>query len=77
MFNFLAKKAMEHKLKDVPPEQREMLMKLIEKNPDLFKKMGNEIKAKTKEGINEQTASMQVMMKYKNELQKIAKDIQN
>jgi len=51
-------------------------MKLVEKDPGLFKKMGDEIKAKTKGGINEQTASMQVMMKYKNELQRIAKDIQ-
>ena len=75
MFNFLMKKALKHKMKDVPPEQQEMLMKLVEKDPQFFQKMAEEIKEKTKGGLDEQTAAMQVMMKHKDKLQDLAKGI--
>lgn len=71
MFKFLAKKAMQAKLKDLPPEQRELIETLMEEHPDLLKKIQKEIKEKKKQGVDEQTASMQVMFKYQPEFQKI------
>lgn len=71
MFKFLAKKAMEAKMKDLPPEQKELIMTLIEEHPELMAKIQKEIKEKKKQGVDEQTASMQVMFKYKDDFQRI------
>ena len=71
MFKFLAKKAMEAKMKDLPPEQKELIMTLIEEHPELMVKIQKEIKEKKKQGVDEQTASMQVMFKYKDDFQRI------
>lgn len=68
--NFLMKKLLEKQLKNVPKEQAEMIMTLVEKNPDLFNRMSKEIKAKVKSGLDQQTASMSVMMAHKDEIQK-------
>lgn len=71
--SFFIKKMVAHKMKGMPQAQQDMVMKLMEKNPELFKKIGEEIKHKTKtEGMSEMTASMQVMRKYQAELQKLA-----
>jgi predicted transcriptional regulator len=75
--NFLMKKLMEHKLKNLPADQKDMIMALMEKNPKLFEEIAKEIQAKVKAGTPEQTASMQVMMKHKNELQKLAQEYQS
>ena len=58
-------------MKGVPEEQQEMILKLVEKDPKLFEKIGNEIKQKTKEGKTEMAASMEVMRKYQGALQKL------
>lgn len=71
MFKFLAKKAMQAKLKDLPAEQRELIETLIEEHPEFLARIQKEIKEKKKQGVDEQTASMQVMMKHKDEFQKI------
>lgn len=69
--NFITKKLLEKQLKNVPADQREMIMTLVEKNPKLFKQIGEEIKAKQKAGLDQQTASMSVMMAHKDEIQKL------
>jgi len=71
MFKFLAKKAMQAKMKDLPKDQQDFIMTLIEEHPDLMAKIQKEVKEKKKQGVDEQTASMQVMMKYRNEFQQI------
>jgi hypothetical protein len=71
MFKFLAKKAMQAKMKDLPKEQQDLIMTLMEEHPEFLKKIQKEIKEKKKQGVDEQTASMQVMMKHKDEFQKI------
>jgi hypothetical protein len=71
MFNFLKDKLIKSKLKNLPQDQQDMIMKMMDENPELLKKISDEIKAKKKQGVDEQTASMQVMFKYKNELQKV------
>lgn len=68
--DFFMKKMLERQLKDLPEDQKELVKTAIEKNPELFKKIANEVKAQTKKGVPEAAATMQVMRKYQGELQK-------
>lgn len=68
---FAMRKMLERQAKDLPEAQRKQLLEMFEKNPDLFKKMGKEIKKKMDNGMSEQHASMAVMQKYRSELQKL------
>ena len=67
--SFLADKYLNHKLKDVPEAQREQLMALVKKDPALFKKIGEEIEKRRKGGESDLKAGMEVMKKYRAELQ--------
>jgi hypothetical protein len=58
-------------MKGLPEEQQEMILGAFEKDPGLFKKIADEIKQKTKAGHNEQFANMEVMMKYRSQIQKL------
>jgi ribosome recycling factor len=71
--DFFVKKFIESKLKDLPEEQREQIVKLVSENPELFEKIGKDIQQKIKEGKSEMAASMEVMRKYQSEMQKIMK----
>ena len=67
--DFLLNQAMKWKMKDVPEAQREQIMALIKKNPDLMKKISEEIERRVKKGGEPQMkATMEVMKKYRNEL---------
>jgi len=68
--DFIVEKLIRSKMKNLPKAQQDMFIKLIDENPELFKKIGGEIKALTKSGVSEMTASMQVMRKYQAEIQK-------
>ena len=65
---FLLKQAMKWKMKDVPKEQQEQIMALVQKDPELFKKIGEEVDRRVKGGENQMKASMEVMKKYRTEL---------
>lgn len=67
--NFLLKKML--RTQGVPETQIDMVITMMEKNPELFKKIAEEIQAKIKEGMGQQEASMEVMKKYENELKKL------
>ena len=67
--NFLLKKML--RTQGVPEAQIDMLITMMEKNPELFKKIAEEIKAKIDAGVDQQTASMQIMQKYQEELKKL------
>lgn len=66
--NFLLGQAMKWKMKDVPAEQREQIMALVQKNPELFKKIGEEVEKRTKGGEPQMKATLEVMKKYRGEL---------
>ncbi len=66
--SFLLGQYAKWKLKDVPPAQREQMTALISKNPELFKKIGEEIERRKKGGESEVKAAMDVMKKYRTEL---------
>jgi hypothetical protein len=44
--NFLMKAMLKSQMKNVPKEQQEMLLMLVEKNPDFFQKIALEIQEK-------------------------------
>lgn len=69
--NFFTRQLLKHQMKDVPKEQQEQLIGMIEKNPDLFKKIGDEIQHRVKGGEDQMKASMEVMKKYQKELQEL------
>ena len=69
--NFLMKAMMKRQLASLPKDQQDMIMRAVEKNPEFFNKMAEEIKAKVKSGVDKQTASMSVMMAHQNELRKL------
>jgi len=70
---FLLKQVIKRQLKGMPEAEVDRIITLVEKNPELFKKIGDEIKAKVKSGRSEQAASMEVMRAHQGELQKVLK----
>lgn len=66
--SFLFNQYAKWKLKDVPQAQREQMTALVTKDPQLFKKIGEEIERRKKGGESEMKAAMEVMKKYRTEL---------
>jgi len=66
--NFLMKKMLQSKLKDVPEEQQDKILEVIQKNPEFFKKIAEEIQAEMKTGKDQMAASMAVMQRHQGEL---------
>lgn len=56
----------------MPDSQIDMLVTMIEKNPELFKKIAAEAQEKMKSGMSQNDATMQVMKKYKQELKSLS-----
>ncbi len=69
--NFLMKKMIKSKMKDVPEAEQEKMMKLITENPDLFQKIASETQEKMKGGKDQMSAAMEVMQAHQDELKKI------
>ncbi len=67
--NFLLRKML--RTQGVPEAQIEMFIKMMEKDPELFKKIALETKAKMDAGMDQQSASLEVMKKYENDLKKL------
>lgn len=67
--NFATRKLLERQLKDAPPEQREMITSLMEKNPEAFQKIAEEMQQELKKnGNNQMAAAMKVLPKYQKEI---------
>lgn len=66
--NFLLGQAMKWKMKDVPEAQREQIMALVQKDPELFKRIGEEVDRRVKGGEPQMKATLEVMKKYRTEL---------
>lgn len=67
--NFLLKKML--RTQGVPEAQIDMFINMMEKNPQLFETIAKEIQEKIKNGIEQQSAGLAVMEKYKKELNKL------
>ena len=67
--NLLLKKMLQKQ--GVPEAQIEMFIGMMEKNPELFKTIAEEIQEKVKSGMDQNTAGMVVMKKHEEELKKL------
>ena len=65
---FLLKQYAKWKLRDLPEAQREQMTDMVSKNPQLFKKIADEIERRKSGGESETKASLEVMKKYRAEL---------
>jgi hypothetical protein len=70
MLNFVMKQMVKRQVKNLPQDQQDMIMSMVQENPELLKTISAEIKIKTQKGVDQQTAMMQVMMDHKVELQR-------
>lgn len=69
--SFFIKKLIDSKLGHLPADVREKLVTVVSENPELFKKIGDEIEQRVKSGMSQQHAMMKVMEIHKGELQKL------
>lgn len=67
--NFAVKKLIASQMKNVPADQQEMIMAMLEKDPAMFEKIAKEMQAELKaNGNNQMKAAMKVLPKYQNEI---------
>ena len=69
--DFLMKKML--KAKGVPEDQIDMVLTIVNKDPELFKKIAQEIEVAMKGGKDQMAASMEVMMAHKEEIEALMK----
>jgi head-tail adaptor len=63
------RKMVQSQMKDVPADQQQMIMELVEKKPELFQQMAKEMQAELKaNGNNQMAAAMKVLPKYQQEI---------
>jgi hypothetical protein len=67
--NFLLRKML--RTQGVPEAQIDMFVRMMEKNPELFKTIAKEVEEKVKSGVSQMDAGMQVMKKYEQDLRKL------
>lgn len=66
---YAMKKVLASQMKNVPPEQQEMIMTMIEKDPTLFEKIAKEMQEELKKnGNNQMAAAMKVLPKYQQQI---------
>lgn len=71
--SFFMKQMLKSQLKGVPDAQVDMIISAVEKNPKLFEDIAKEVQEKVKGGMEQQAATMQVMMAHQKELQDLMK----
>jgi hypothetical protein len=71
MKGFLIKQMLKRQMKDLPQDEQEKMMKLVDENPDLFMQIAKEVQEEMKNGKDQVSASMVVMGRHKDELQRI------
>lgn len=69
--DFFLRKMVESKMKDVPKEQQEQILTLLQNNPEFFQKIAAEIEEETKKGKDQMSAAMSVMQRHQDELKKM------
>ena len=68
--NFLLRKMLQKQ--GMAEAQIDMLLDMMEKNPELFKTIAKEVEEKVKGGMDKTMAGMMVMKKHEDELKKLA-----
>ena len=72
---FFIRKIMEWQMKDLPKDQREKIMAMVDKNPQLFEQIAKEAQEKIKNGMDQTTAMISVMQKHQVELKKLMEEV--
>lgn len=70
--DFFTKQATKYATRNLPEDQKEMIQKLVEVDPQLFEKIAKETQELIKAGKPEMYASFEIMKKYQKELQDVA-----
>jgi len=66
---YAMKKVLESQMKNVPEDQKQMIMEMIEKDPALFEKIAKEMQQELKtNGNNQMAAAQKVLPKYQQEI---------
>jgi len=66
------KKVLQSQMKNVPEDQQQMIMEMLEKDPALFQKIATEMQAELKSnGNNQMAAAMKVLPKYQSQIMEI------
>ncbi len=66
---FALKKVLQSQMKNVPEDQQQMIMEMLEKDPTLFEKIAKEMQDELKKnGNNQMAAAMKVLPKYQKEI---------
>ena len=66
---YALKKVLASQMKNVPPDQQQMIMEMLEKDPALFEKIAKEMQTELKNnGNNQMAAAMKVLPKYQREI---------
>lgn len=69
--NFFLKQLLKSKLKNIPQSEQDRIFEVLEKNPDLFRKIAEEAEAKMKKGQDQQQAIMETVELYRKDLQDV------
>ena len=70
--NYAVKKLIQSQMKNVPADQQEMILGMLEKDPALFGKIAKEMQAELKaNGNNQMKAAMKVLPKYQQEIMSV------
>lgn len=67
--SFLLKKMLSSQMKGVPQADQDKVFSMLEKNPELFQKIGLEVQDEMKRtGADQMTATMKIVKKYEADL---------
>jgi hypothetical protein len=66
---YALKKVLQSQMKNVPQEQQQMILEMLEKDPALFEKIAKEMQEELKSnGNNQMAAAMKVLPKYQQQI---------
>lgn len=71
MKQFLLKQMMRAQLKKMPPEQRELVERLVDENPELLMKLAQEVQEEMQQGKDQMAALAAVSERHKDALQRL------
>jgi hypothetical protein len=68
---FLMRKMLSNQMKGVPQAEQDKVFAMLEKNPDLFQKIGLEVQNEMKNGKDQMSATMEIVKKYEKDLKNL------
>ncbi len=68
---FLMKRAMAAQLKDIPEEQRNKIIAIVEKNPEFFERLALDIQERIANGMTQEEATVRVLASNQDEMKKL------